>query len=468
MLRFLLRPVVLAVLVTLLIWLAVIIYWQETVRLVTAEDVGIYLVGLPLLVVAGGLLLRVGYRRYADGKRRGAGAPAAAPCVVAADERERGFSLALLAIGLASAAGQAAADCLKTLKAREVQPLPDRELRNRDGFPVHAARVGDLATDELIAALEAIDGAPLPEHVTRALALLDAALTPPLDALAAALPALDKRGQPVTPVPRLTVDVLLPAAWDTRCRATALRHLGDRLAGCGWPAGAMTVNAIAADEGVVGLKQLDAFCLNANRADGDDLYLLAACESAIDDDLVSALEASGQLFATARPQGRIPGEGAAAVLVRIPPKVTAWQTPLGLLGRVAIAVRDKSADAGGRISHETLLEASRNSLAVSEVPAADVSLVVSDIDQRATRGAECIGAIDSLLPELDTNRQFIAAGQALGQLGSAGALLALGLAAAAVQSEDKPALLMAAAHSVERAAAVVRPWLAPAQAAAAT
>jgi len=460
--RVLLHPFVLAILVTLLIWFAVIAYWQETVRLVSAEDVGIYLIGLPLAVVAFGFLLRAVYRRRAA-KAVDTPAVAPAPCVAATDERERSFTLALLAIGLASGAGQAAADAYQALKAKSIQPAPDSELRNRDGFPVHACRVKDLATDDITAALEALDPGPIGEGVRRALALLDQALVPAFEIIAGAAPKPDAkaRKEASPPMARLAVDLLLPAGWDERARALAARHVGHRLGETGWPAEATTFNMLAANDGDMALKRLDAFCLRAGRAESGDLYLLAGCDSAIDDDQVAALEASGRLFATAQPQGRIPGEAATAVLAGNAQKVVPDAVPLALLGRVAFAERSKSADAAGRIGHETLLDAAQNGVTVAAVPAADIGLVVSDADQRASRNGECLATLTNLLPELDPATQFVGVGQSLGQLGAAGVSVALCIAAGAVAAEEKPVLLMTACHPTERAAVVLRPWVEP-------
>lgn len=465
MFRFLLRPIVLAVLVTLLIWLLVIVYWQETVRLVSAEDVGIYLVGLPLVVVGIGFGLRAGYRHYTKAKPSQEGQASARTAAPVTDERERGFALALLAVGLASGAGDAAAQTYETLKAREMQPAPDSELRNRDGFPVHACRVKDLDTEKIAGVLEAIDAAPTQPGVQRALALLERALAPVFDVVAAAVPEPDSRGRlpAVTAMPRLIVDLLLPVGWDERSRKLAVRYVGGLLAETGWPADASTLTAIAGDDGSVALRQLDAFCQKANRADSADMHVLASCESMIDEDVVSSLEASGRLFSTAQPQGQIPGEAAAAVLLRVPKRISMLQVPVALVGRVALSARGKSADSAGRIGHETLLETAQHGLAAAQLQAADICAVVSDVDHRASRCGECVGAMTALLPDLDPVGQFVGAGQSLGRLGAGGALFALGVAAAAVQAEEKPVLLVTTSHPTERAAVVLRTYVEPAK-----
>jgi hypothetical protein len=463
--RFLLHPLAFVILVTLLIWLAVIVYWQETVRLVTAEDVAIYLIGLPVLAIALGFGLRAAYRRSTrkEPPAPQAAASAAAPAA-ATDEAERSYALALLAVGVAGAAGDSAGATYQALKARELQPTPDAELRNRDGFPVHACRVKQLDTQEIEATLAALDASACAPGVLRALTLLDQSLTPVLDKVAAAAPDPAARPKTTTgPMPRLFVDLLLPADWHDRSRALAARHIGNLIGEAGWPAAICTVNVLAAADGSLALRQLDAFSLKANRAGSSDFYLLAGCDSAIDEDLVSTLESSGRLFGSGNGQGLIPGEAAAAMLAQVPQKMTTGSAVTALVGRAALAVRAKSADEVGRIGHETLLEIGQHCLVGAQLQPADIALVVSDADQRSSRCGECMGAINSLLPELDPAADFIGTGQALGRVGCGGGLVALAVAAAAVEDEDKPVLLTAVSHPTERAAVIVRPYVAPAQ-----
>lgn len=464
MLRFLLRPLVLAVLVTLLIWFGMIVYWQETVRLVTANDVGIYLVGLPLLIIGIGFAVRAGYRHFTAAETtKTAAAPAPAGAAQGTDERERGFALALLAVGMASGAGNAATASYEALKTKEIKPVPDSKLRNREGFPVHACRVQDLKTAELSAALEVMDPSPCSDAVLRSLTLLERSLAPVLEILVPAAPKPDPRERIPgdKPLPKLVVDLLLPAGWDERSRMLAVRHVGAVLAETGWPAEFTTLTVLPGDDGSLALRQLDAFCIKANRADSADFYLLAACDSAIDEDMVSALEAGGLLFSGTKPQGQILGEAAAAVLARTPRWIVPEQPPVAMVSRAALAVRGKSADAAGRIGHETLLETAQHSLAVAQLPPEDLCAIVSDADQRGSRVGECTGSMSSLVPELDLVEQFIGAGQALGRLGNVGALFALGVAAAAAETEEKPVLLVTVAHPTERAAVVLRPYVEP-------
>jgi hypothetical protein len=370
-----------------------------------------------------------------------------------------------LALGVACAAGEGAATVFQALKSRELQPVPDGELRNRDGFPVHASRVQQLDTQEVESALASVDAASYADGVLRALTLLKQSLAPVLDLAATQAPDPEKGRQagPEAPMPKLIVDLILPAAWDERSRMSAARYVGSLIDASGWPAAVCTLNAVAAAEGTAALQRLDAFSLKANRTGSADFYLLASCESTIDEDMVLALESGGLLFGSSNGQGRIPGEAAVAMLMQATRGMTKPSEPLTLIGRTALAARTKSADAAGRSSHDTLLEIVQQSMAVTNVQPTDLALVVSDADQRSSRCGECMGAINTLLPELDPAEDLVATEQALGRLGAPGALFALGLAAAAAEAEDKPVLLMAVSHATERAAVVLRPYAEPAK-----
>lgn len=463
MFRFLLHPIALAVLVTLLIWFSIVVYWQQSMRPVTGGDIGIYLIGLPLAVIAIGFGLRALYRRSKQAAPKSEAATANAAPAASTDEGERAYTMALLALGVACAGGDDAATVFQALKSRALQPAPDGELRNRDGFPVHASRVQDLDTQEIQAALASVDAASHADSVLRALALLKQSLAPVLDLAATVAPNPDKgsRMDPEAPLPRLVVDLLLPAAWEEHSRMSVARYIGSLIDASGWPATVCTLNTIAATEGTAALQRLDAFSLKANRAGSADFYLLASCESTIDENVVSVLESGGLLFGSSNGQGRIPGEAAAAMLMQATRGMTKTSAPLALISRTALAVRGKSADAPGRIGHDTLQDIAQHCLEAAQLQPAELGLAVSDADQRSSRSGECMNTINSLLPELDPADDLIATEQALGRLGAPGALVALGVASGAVGTESKPVLLMAVSHATERAAVVLRPYAEP-------
>lgn len=460
---------VLAVLVTLLIWFGVIIYWQETVRLVTAEDIGIYLIGLPLVVVGLGFAGRAIYRRSRKPAPSADAAVAATPPV--GDDRERGFTLAVLAVGLASSAGNGAGDTFQRFKARDLRPCPDSELRSRDGFPVFACRIESLDVQTAEAMAKPLSADP-PVRVLRGLALFDQAVSPALETLTELAPPAEgsRPSEDKKPVPlKLGVSLITPETWDEAWRTLAARHLAARLEDAGWPAESVSITALGGNEGTACLRLLDAFCLEAGRSEHADYKLVIACESSLDEDVVAEIEEQGALFSQNKPDGIVPGEAAAALLLQRPlPPAAGSIPPMALLHRGVFSTRDKPVDAAGRISHALLVDTAQGCIAASQVKVGDIAYVVSDIDHRGSRSGECASAITDVLPEVDPVKSFFGAGQSLGTLQASGALFSLGLAVGLIQEEQKPILLLAAAHPTERAAFVLKPYVEPAATAGAT
>lgn len=457
-------PLVLSILATLLIWLGAVIFWQEVVAPTSLGEIGFYLVGLPMLTIAAGFGLRAGYRRFSQPQapeQNPAAAPAA-PATADQDEAERGFRLAVLAAGVVTGAGTDPAETYGALRGKEIRPDVDELLRNRDGFPVVLSRVAEVDTAEAEEAFST-SGGPLPAiAVLRATALLREALGSVADALRSLAPL--PRTEPEraagdgSPAPRLLVDIFVPPAWDQPLRETVQKQIETLLGTIGWPSESIVAHAHPAAGGTLALRRLDAFCLEANRGNRRDYALFLACESAIDEDAIADLEDGGSLFDATRPQGHIPGEGAAALLVCSPAATTPAAPPLASIGRILQAGRTRSADAPGRVSHEILLQIGQGALAAAQVAPDAVGVVVSDIDQRTSRCVECAGALNDLLPDLDPVEQSFGIGQSLGRLETAGPLLALGVAVGAVQADAKPALVNSALHATERACAVVQPF----------
>jgi hypothetical protein len=156
------------------------------------------------------------------------------------------------------------------------------------------------------------------------------------------------------------------------------------------------------------------------------------------------------------------------VLARAPTALAnGAQDAVAIASRAALLPRQKSADAPGRIGHEALVRAAGSCLATAQIDANVICAVVSDADHRSSRTAETAAMMNDLLKDLDPIDQCIRSGDALGHLGAAGALVALAVAAGAAQAEQKPVLLVAVAHPVDRAALVVAPFVPDSAAAAA-
>ena len=462
MLRLLLHPLLLSVLAIVVVWAVVIVYWQATAKEVSFEHIALYMLGLPALLIGLGFGIRafLRHRQASPATEKAVTVDAQSGAASSAEDAgEQRFTLAVLGTGIATAAGHDTADTYAALKARAIRPAPDGEIKNRDGFPVILSRVPDLALGEAEVALLQ-SSAPPPPMTLRALTLLRKAFAPVADVLHAV--ALDSHGQPKDPsappvaAPRLIVDLLVPPAWDAAQRRQVTVAANCLLADTGWPDDARVLRTLDIGQCRSALHHLDKFNLEANRSRSPDYYLLLACESQIDQELIAGLENRNALFGPATPRGAVPGEAAAAVLVRRAIDGAPDQ-PIALIGRAALATRGKSIDSAGRAGCDELAGAATAALEQAQIPADQISEVFGDIDQHSGRCAECVGTLNALLPQVDPAEQFVAVGQSLGYLNSAGPLLALAIAAEALAKSEQSVLLISALHPTERLAMPLKP-----------
>jgi hypothetical protein len=192
------------------------------------------------------------------------------------------------------------------------------------------------------------------------------------------------------------------------------------------------------------------------------LWVLAA-DSLVGENATMTMASARELFSGSNQRGRVPGEGAAALLL----SSSAWpsppdaEPPQARLHRANLLRRDKSADASGRVSPQTLLQGATDALQASGWQAAQVQHLTSDTDHRASRTGEVYEALQELLPHLDTSEQALRLGVGCGDLGVTRLLACVALSANQVKESQQPALVLGAFPAFERFAVVVAPPLAP-------
>jgi hypothetical protein len=183
------------------------------------------------------------------------------------------------------------------------------------------------------------------------------------------------------------------------------------------------------------------------------LRIVAACDSYISDARVRQLQGQRQLMTNAQPQGRVPGEAAAALLLADP--LEAARRPDALLVTLSpFAQRQAEADARGAAAGETVPDLTRALLQEAGMQADTVATLVSDADHRGTRPIETMGLATTLLPHLDPTQDCPAVGNGCGHVGAAAALLTLALAADAARDNGAPVLALLTQDPVLRAAAL--------------
>ena len=507
--------------VTVLVWLSTMWRWESNQLDPGPSDLWLQLVVLPV-VLTGVLVLTVwAVHRL----RRYAGAPVATPAVttagspayasgdaaVLAPKRLRARVLACAVQVRAGAAWRAAQQAIaKGECASELDP----EIKDEDGVCVFTAPMPELDTDkvrgemdELLQALTAQEpdvwaGFEPPTEMVRALTLMGEVLSEldePLNAQWHALappqqPPSLKASSPERPTadgrrpPEVSVRVGIPENWTALSQRLAMAWIGARLAP--WLASAREaaegldprrqrahadsgrqlpvptqvqahVHPVAHAEALwqLGERQRQMW-LQAEQA---GLLVLVAADSAISESAVTALAARHELFSGDNPRGRVPGEGAAALVCATPdwPTPADADPPLCWLQGASILRRDKSADAQGRVSPAVMVDALTDASAVAGWPLTAVTHLTSDVDLRASRTSELYEAVRSTLPDLDVNVDVLSLGVGCGDLGLVRLLACAGLAAREVQDVGTASLLVGALPAFERFAVLLTPTAEP-------
>ncbi len=472
-------------LLTALVWAVTIVYWQESHRAVTAQDVAVNLVALPIALFAGFLLLRFGIDAM---KAPVAAAPAgAAPAKVASaatPAAERGWAATVLASNAVNATGASAAAIAGVHGDGPLRVGLDPELKDDAGLPIFAARVPQLDLASVERALEALRpgvaarreawaGALASPGMVRALALLESALQPLAGDLELVTPWLLE--PPKTGLPRarrLQVLMAVPPAWSDLDSALAqawlAAHIVERWATpLAWPTreGENAVWHTALHPAATGeafLLRLDKLLTLLRQQEHEDLVLALAAESWLDDTVIESLAARGELFlAETAPHGVMPGESAATLLLApghvIATAPTLAPTDAPRLTRLALRERDKPAGAAGRISGQCLGDAIGDVLAAASCTGAAVGHLVSDLDHRGSRSGELYPSLPTLLAGLDAATDVWPLGVGAGVGGVADSLVALVVASVPARTDAKPVLVATVSHPTLRAAALLLP-----------
>ncbi len=479
------RWVFVALLMTALVWAAVVWRWQQTHRIVESRDIVLYLIVLPLVVVGGVLALRWAWRRAATAQAAAAAsasaAAAAKPAAPAAAPAERLLVMRLLAAN-AVLPGAETADAALALAAEPPPVALDRELVDRDGMGVFTRRCtfidseafAQAMADDLPGPAEAFDDATI-----RSLALIDQCVEPVLqllqetsETLAAAHaeqvsahhPMQARARQPMARSPLRVLwalDERMPERQRQRLTQWAelrVRQWAQRAGSFEW-----LLEAVPAASGERLLAHAERRLLLAHREKHDEPMLLVAAQSMLGEDVIETLDAAGRLFTAQRPAGVMPGEAAAALLLAPPALETgtsgipwAIEAPLQL-HRLSLQRREKSADDGGRIAAREMSEAVRQVIEAAQRPAEPIALAVTDTDLQRSRTSELFEALQNAAPHLSAVEQCRCVGNVGGAMGVASAPAMLALAAIHVQQHREPALALSNADPFDRMAALLWP-----------
>lgn len=489
--------------ITVLVWLATMWRWQSAQVDPSTTDLALNLAVLPMVLTAALVFTILAVKRL----RTYAAAPVVVPVVVAATppsgevataENERSSQVRVMATAVQVRAGNSWSGAQSMIASGECKPELDKQIKNDDGLAVFTASMPDLSTDtlsdavaELTAPLAAAKpdvwaGYEAPADMLRALTLMERAASSMQEAIEAQWPVLS--ALPLSPrnkvaaapslPPTVAIRVAIPARWSAQTQQLAITWLdtlfepfietGLKAAGQSRamansvrPAVQLHVHPVASAESFWVL--MDQQLLQWQRDKQAGLLWVLAADSLVSDSETAAMESAQELFSGNNQRGRVPGEGAASLLLASP----AWlsppeaQPPVAKLNRASLIKRDKSADANGRVSPQTLQQATTDALQASGWKAEQIQHVTTDADHRASRTGEVYETTQELLPHIDPGEHALRLGVGCGDLGVARLLACVALTAGQVQESKKPALVLGAFPAHERFAVILTPPVAP-------
>ncbi|MGM3277977.1 hypothetical protein [Ralstonia sp. 24A2] len=460
------------------VWIAVIVWWQSTNRMPSTADIVTYLFLLPLGMVIGYWVIK----RALDGIRSNVAAgrelSAAAPAAAAksdgtpADPQDatRHWRAVLLASALRAPGGSDAASLVDAVQASAQPGLTDVQ---GFGQQIFAAPVDGLDIEDLRSELtERHPHVDWLDEQLRALTLAGQVA----EELAAH--AVAQHPEPTgLDATRLVITALLPREWTPQQQTTADAWLRQRI-GMIWPADHLTLEPITAKGDADALLLLDRATQAVNRtSDERVLRMLVVADSLIGPSAVEQLTQHKQLFEANRQYGRVPGEAAAGVLLCAPALVMAQAAqanppaadtgddapPASItITRASVARLEAPTPDRGQPQLEALGGAVRHVLeALAAAADAEplVASVVTDTGMHPVRTVEVARIFSERFPKLDVAADLLPLGTPCGYVGAAGALLPVVVAHQLSQQSGKPVLAITANDIQQRGAIAVVPSL---------
>ncbi len=435
-----------------LIWALVLGWWQGNDHSPSTTELFLYLGALPLSVVGGYWLLR-GFIEHIKTPV----VPPALPQKEVPDPltsesaktaaKERAYTTYLIGVSAVSGGGEAPSDILVSLTSG-IRPKPDATLLDDAGFPVFTSPVNALDLEGIDTRLalhdarlaQALEGV---EH-RRMLALIDLALPPAL--------AQAKEALATAVASRVSVIWLMPPSISQSLTPGLQSWLQAEYLSAFDPSHISVVLRHASTDAEV-MAQIDHVVLESNNAPKKELTLVFGAVSTIGASTVSAWSGQNVLFSADCQNGWIPGESAACLLFGEP----ANGEEAVQLSRVCTANRDKSVDAGGRITGGIIEQLITGLLTIHALEPVEIKAVVSDGDHRPNRTTELLDALGNSLTELDPIADCLHVGIACGSSAPFGALLALACASAQSLSLAQPVICVSQQHVTARSAVLLRP-----------
>jgi hypothetical protein len=477
-----------ALLLTAAVWACAIIWWQTTHRVVSFNDVLLYLIILPIALLLGigvfKLISRAAQRKATTSVNPGSAENGdLLSGTTDPDTIEKKLKLPVVGAWAVTSLANNADEFVQALIEKRSRPRPDQLLLDARGFPLPSGRVMDLDIQRVHEQLQQmIDKNGLPnvpdtdewrDAFLRTLALLDKVIdqihaewhlefdtadevhaNQSIGTLRGAAPVRSSKIHSLS----LQVKLLIPADFKPYEKQLSLAYLFEKISDFDIPEKQVHAEVVPASDDVTALALMDKFSIQTHRSGTNEALLLLASDSTLCSTVVDDWQSNGKLFSTHCPNGLMMGEAAFGVLC-INNKAL-QSTTLDVqcqLSRITFDRRDSSADQPGKPSYACLTTTANDVLLTADVPAEKIGGIACDADHRTNRTLECIGAMMNLVPQLDAIDDRLAANEACGHIGTASVLGAFVAGVIQVKNVDQPILLFNVSHMVERAAAVLLP-----------
>lgn len=428
--------------VILLCWSAAIAYWRSTERTPSGWELGLLLLGVPLL-----LLTSIWLIPKALPQRQTVQAKASGEATVPTTTAE-GTPLAILAAALRTPHGATLEDVSAAVSKKKSSADPDPELLDGDGLPVMTARVKDGFDEALFTEIQdwlTQDISPDPgfsHEQLRALTLGSSVLTD--------LATVASQQSVDAPLAKPQLRLLLPPTWTAEQRRATGMWLAKVMTDSGWP----DISISTEDSGVPGV--LAHFAQQAQTSKEPVLTIVLAFESSIGEQTVARWAEAGTLFTPSNPRGATPGEGAAGLLIGDQRAVASYSGA----GAVAIrslneACRAISADGSRKVDATCLTELADRSLNTARASAAEVRTIVADTGARSNRVLELMAYANRAVPEIDETEDILHAGSVCGTCGQVSFMSVLALAYHHASAHESPVLAISCDDDYRRVVAVL-------------
>ena len=435
-------------------WATAIMYWRSSGTTPNGMQMLAYLGVLPVGLSGAGYMLRGMLSRGVDKVvEASASADEASPAATAASTGAAVPSIAITAGSIHLPAGPDAGAILSVASALP-RPQLDNRFRDANNLPIRISALAGL--EEWLVLSEREGDIDTAVHERRAMALLQPVLEQLLDAASLAMPVIVGAEEVVVAGLRrreeqrlenvLTVELVVSPTWSDGLRHWAQAWLQEQAVQAGLDGRRFDVRiSVFEHPGDVWVhlqRIVDALSAGTPR-----WHLLVSCYSAIDAGVINTWMARGVLATAQSPDGHVPGEGAAGVLLA---STQLAGEGAGRLWRPHFERQEPAYGSRPAEVRRQLAVAAKQWLAPLQADAGLVQFVMHDTGQRAESMVDTAAVSAAINPDLDFSSQSLALALCTGEIGPVLPVAQLALAYAQLQRQSEAVVLLSAADTQQR------------------